>query len=138
MGRLSNTPVVGRWLQETKVEILPTASRRVRGCVVKEPMALKATQAGRRNRRTGSPHRHFLLNLQLLWAGTPVETAGRNLVQESAERPHLRAFRDLRNTSAQTPNSHLKTATYTLTFGVIARVISCTVVIRDTSPCSSD
>jgi hypothetical protein len=139
MRRLSNTPVVGRRLQETKVEILPTASRRVRGCVVKEPTALKATLTARRNRRSESPHHHYLLNLLLLlWAGTPVETAGRNLVLESAERPHLRAFRDLRNTSAQTPNSHLQTATHTLTFGVIERVSSCTVVIRDTSLYSSD
>ena len=114
MGRSSNTPVVGRRLQETKVEILPTASRRVRGCVVKEPMALKATQTARRNRRSESPHRHCLPNLLLLllWAGTPVETAGRNLVLVSAERPHLRAFRDLRNTSVQTPNSHLQTETH--------------------------
>lgn len=137
MGRLSYTPVVGRRLQETKVEILPTASRRVRGCLAKEPMALMATQTARQNHRFGSPHRHCLLHV-LLWAGTRVETAGRNLVQESAEHPHLLAFRDLRNTSVQTPNSHLQTATHTLIFGVIARVRIRAVVIRDTSPYSSD
>lgn len=136
MGRLSNTPVVGRRLQETKVEILPTASRRVRGCVAKEPIALKATQTTGRNHRSGAAHRHGLLTL-LLWAGTPVETAGRNLVQESAERPHLYAFRDLRNTSVQTPNSHLQTATHTLTIGVITRVRIRAVVIQDTSHYSS-
>jgi hypothetical protein len=121
MGRLSTTPVVGRRLQETKVEILPTASRRVTGCVMMAPMALRATQTARRNRRCGSPHRHCLLHLMLLWAGTAVETAGRNLFQESAERPHLRAFRDLRNTSAQTPNSHLQTATHTCTLELLSQ-----------------
>jgi hypothetical protein len=100
-------------------------------------MALKATQTVRRNPRSASPHRHCLLNLLLLlWAGTPIETAaGRNLVQESAER-HLRAFRDLRNTSAQTLNSHLQTTIHTIfilsprmLLSFILKTNSCTIKI---------
>jgi hypothetical protein len=100
-------------------EILPTASRRVRGCAGREQVTPTMTQTARRTRQSVSPNPHCPRNL-LLEVGTPVETAGRNLIQEAGERPHLLVFRGHRSMSVQTLNSLLQklTQTHILTRGV--------------------
>ena len=100
-------------------EILPTASRRVRGCAGREQVTPTMTQTARRTPQSVSPNPHCPRHL-LLEVGTSVVTAGRNLIQEAGERPHLLVFRDHRSMSVQTLNSLLQklTQTHILTCGI--------------------
>jgi hypothetical protein len=120
-----------------KVKILPTASRRERGCVAKEWVAPTAPVAVRRTDQPPAPPPPCLLNL-LLQARTSGETAGRNLIQEAAGRPHLPVCRDPRNTSAQRPNSLLQKATPHWHFGAVTGVMIRIVVTRDATCYNSD